>query len=58
MPELLKETIEELRKIIREEYGQILTFAEASEIAYGLVGYFDILAKINQEMIKKYEHSK
>lgn len=54
MPELLKTTIEELRKIIHEEYGVVLSFGEASEIAYGLVGYFDVLAKINCQ-IEKHE---
>ena len=54
MPELLKTTIEELQKIIREEYGRSLSFAEVSKIAYGLVGYFDTLAKINCQ-IEKHE---
>ena len=56
MPELLKETIEALRSIIRNEYGRDLSFAEASEIAYGLVGYFDTLGHINSKIENdKYE---
>ena len=58
MPELLKETIKELQEIIRKEYGRSLSFAEVSEIAYGLVNYFDLLAKINQKTTTNYEHSK
>lgn len=54
MPVLKKETIEELQKISQEN-GRDLSFAEASEVAYGLVGYFDLLAKINHKMTKKYE---
>lgn len=43
---LKKATIEELRQIIAEDYGRELTFGEVEVIANGLVGYFDILAKI------------
>lgn len=39
-------TIQELKQILREDYGKVVTQAEASEIAYTLVGYFDLLAKI------------
>ena len=42
--------IKELKTIIKEEYGRELTFSEASEIANGLVGYFDLLAKVNHRM--------
>jgi hypothetical protein len=39
-------TIQELRQILKEDYGKEVTQAEASEIAYTLVRYFDLLAKI------------
>jgi hypothetical protein len=39
-------TIQELRQIILEDYGQEISMTEASEIANDLVGYFDLLAKI------------
>jgi len=39
-------TIQELRQILKEDYGKEVTQAEASEIASTLVGYFDLLAKI------------
>jgi len=50
MGSLSKETISELQRIIREEYGREVSFAEASEIARDLVGYFDQLAKIKWRM--------
>lgn len=46
MADLSKETILELQHIFKEEYGREISFAEASEIANGLVGYFDTLAKV------------
>lgn len=39
-------TIQELKQILKEDYGKEVTQAEASKIAYTLVGYFDLLAKI------------
>jgi hypothetical protein len=50
MANLSKETISELQRIIRKEYGREISFAEASEIAHDLVGYFDLLAKIKWRM--------
>jgi hypothetical protein len=46
MAQLSKGTIEALQEILRDEYGREVSFAEATEIAGGLVGYFDLLAKI------------
>lgn len=39
-------TIQELRQILKEDYGQEVNDKEAFEIATNLVGYFDLLAKI------------
>ena len=39
----------ELQQIIKEEYGKDLSLAEVSQIANGLVGYFDLLVKMNHE---------
>lgn len=39
----------ELQQIIEEDYGRNISFAEASEIGNGLVGYFDLLAKMDYE---------
>ncbi len=44
-----KELILELQQIIKAEYGRDPSFAEVSEIANGLVGYFDLLAKMKHE---------
>ena len=50
MADLSKETVLKLQYIIREEYGREVSFAETSEIANGLVGYFDLLAKMQWEI--------
>ena len=42
-----EELLKELQKIIAEDYGRDLDMSEISEIGNGLVGYFDLLAKIN-----------
>ncbi len=44
--QLSKETIEELQKILKEDYGKNLSMSEASEVANTLVAYFDLLAEI------------
>lgn len=44
-----KEKIEELREIMKEDYGLETTKDEAEEIAYNIVGYFDLLNKIKNE---------
>jgi len=50
---LSETTIQELRQILKEDYGKEVTQAEASEIAYTLVEYFDLLAKLfHQEKTK------
>ncbi len=46
MADVSKELIAELQTIIREDYGKELTIAEVSQIANGLVGYFDLLGKM------------
>jgi hypothetical protein len=43
------ELLQELKEIIKEEYGRNLSMEEVSEIGNGLVGYFDMLAKMNHE---------
>jgi len=56
MSELKKETIEELRNILRQEYGRDVDFQTASAMARNLVGFWDILAKIkHKEESNKYE---
>ena len=46
MAQVSKERILELQQIIKEDYDREVSFSEASEIANGLVGYFDLLAKL------------
>jgi len=45
-------TIEELRKIIAEDYGRNLTQAQAENIANTMVRYFDLLAKIKHREVQ------
>jgi len=47
MVNLSKERILEWQKIFKEEYGKEMSFAEASESANNLVGFFDLLLKID-----------
>jgi len=47
---LSKATIQELKQILKEEYGREIDLREASEIAHTLVGYFDLLAKIYHQI--------
>ncbi len=56
---LSEETIEQLKKIMKENYGIELSIQKAMEMANALVSYFDLLAKldyqnkINMEQDKK-----
>lgn len=42
-----QQLIKELQTILKEEYGKDLQTEEITQIANNLVGYFDLLAKIN-----------
>lgn len=44
-----QQLLNELQQIIKEEYGQDLEIGKVSEIGNGLVGYFDLLAKMYHE---------
>jgi|GEM_PF-1069699 len=44
-----QQLLDELKKIIKEEYGQNLEMEEISQIGNGLVGYFDLLAKMHHK---------
>lgn len=50
MVQVSKEHILELQQIIKEDYDREVSFSETSEIANGLVGYFDLLAKLYHQM--------
>lgn len=43
---LSEATIDELRTILRENYDKALTKDQASQVAYDLTNYFDLLGKI------------
>jgi len=43
---LSEATIQELKQILKEEYGREIDLKEVSDIAHTLVGYFDLLARI------------
>lgn len=43
---LKEETVKELKKILKEEYGHDLSIQEVTEMADVLVNCFDLLAKI------------
>lgn len=45
--------LEELKQIMKEEYGVEYTDAEAHEAATNLVGYFDLLIKMDYEQKQK-----
>ena len=47
MKQASKQRIAKLQKIFKEEYGKRISFSEASEAARNLVGFFDLLAKID-----------
>lgn len=51
-----KATIEEMRQILKEDYGKDVSQSEASEITRNLVSYFDLLAKINHRKKIKNNH--
>ncbi len=55
---LQQQTIEELKQIILADYGREITFAEASEIARNLVGYYDTLARVYHQTQIKDEDTK
>ena len=43
---LSTQTIGELKTIVLEEYGRDLSLEETSDLANGLVSYFDLLAEV------------
>jgi len=44
-----QQLLNELKEIIKEEYGKDLEMDKISQIGNGLVGYFDLLAKMQHE---------
>ena len=44
---LSKQLLNELKIILKEEYNLELTYGELVNLAHRLVGFFDLLAKLN-----------
>lgn len=44
---LKRETIQELNSILKEEFNSELNNSDLEKLAYSLVGYFNLLEKIN-----------
>lgn len=44
-----QQLLQELKEIIKVEYGRDLSMEEISEIGNGLVGYYDLLAKMHHK---------
>ncbi len=56
MLQLPKESILEFQKIFEKERGKKISFTEATEAANNLIGFFDLLLKIdmrNKKNVKK-----
>jgi len=58
MVQLSKERILEWQRIFREEYGKEFTYEEAYEAAHNLVGFFDLLLKIDRRNKNKLKNQK
>jgi len=53
MPQLSKERILEWQKVFKEKWGIEYTFSETAEAANNLVGFFDLLLKIDRRIKRK-----
>ncbi len=53
---LSKETIQEFKEITKSEYNKELTDEEALEASSNLVGFFDLLLKIDRRNKRKKEN--
>ncbi|MGB9726693.1 MAG: hypothetical protein ACPLXB_01190 [Minisyncoccia bacterium] len=56
-----QQLVEELKTIIKEDYGKDLEIKEIAQIANNLVGYFNLLAKIHlreKESENRYDNTK
>lgn len=56
--QISKKLLDELKKIMKEEYGVEYTDTEAHEAGTNLVGYFDLLIKMDYEQKQKEKLSK
>lgn len=44
-----KKLAEQFHEVLKQDYGQDVTLVEAAEMLGKIVGYYDLLAKINFE---------
>jgi hypothetical protein len=51
--QISKETIKRFQKIFEKDYGRKLTKKEAFEAAHNLLGFFDLLLKIDKRINPK-----
>lgn len=49
MAEISDEMYEQLRQILEKQNGKTYTFEEAKEIGEGLIGFYELLAKLDSE---------
>ena len=45
-----EETVKRFQEIFKKDYGRKLSKKEASEAAYNLLGFFDLLLKIDRRV--------
>lgn len=50
-------TIKEFQQVVSEDYGREISFQEAKKMLADMVGYFDLLAKIDFRRKMKLENS-
>lgn len=48
--QISEETVQRFQKIFEKEYGKKLSKKEAFEAAYNLLGFFDLLLKIDRRV--------
>jgi len=58
MVQFSKERILEFQRIFKGEYGKKFSYKEATEAANNLVGFFDLLLKIDRKNKNKLKKSK
>ncbi|XOB41820.1 MAG: hypothetical protein ACKKMS_00250 [Candidatus Nealsonbacteria bacterium] len=48
--QISEETVKELQEIFEKDYGRKLSKKEVSEAAYNLLGFFELLLKIDRRV--------
>lgn len=50
MSKISKNLLSELKQILKEDHGIELSYQELEKMGYSLIGYFDLLVKINKRL--------